>query len=366
MKSLHAFLGTALAVGATCSCLAQVTYNRQISGVALTSNADGSQTLIGSFTIGATLVPVVKAPEGVGGVLDDVSTVVSVVINGVTFANIPFSIQVDPGTILGGPCGGTCGSGIVNGMSTALFCIDGLCQFPPITANVPIPATVGDVIEVILLPPPGALPDTNTTDDQRTINFDGNQVGWNRAIKNLQVLPSVGGPVTELVQFDVFFDVEYSTFGLLQTTRLGVEPLLLINGIPQPNLVNGCGDWIAAPFDVCQLCTLFLCGTASCGGQNIQLFCRVIENDNNLSACACVGEQSYSFQGISITPADVITVILRPSPGTLPELPPFDDDDTEQYPNGCLTCGGDVNGDGMVDAADLAALLGNWGVCFPI
>jgi hypothetical protein len=52
-----------------------------------------------------------------------------------------------------------------------------------------------------------------------------------------------------------------------------------------------------------------------------------------------------------------VFVILRPAPGSLPELPGFEDDG-EAVP---LPCPADLTGDGQVDVQDLVALLLSWG-----
>jgi len=354
-------VASSVAIGQTA-----VQYNRTIRNVAITPDAsapDRSNITV-VFTVEATSPPVAP-PEG--ALLDNVGTTVVVMVNGVMVGAVPFDIKIDP-TTLGGPCGGTCGSGITNGMSAAMFCIDGICQMPPISAGVPAPRPgASDVISVLLMPGPGALPETNPAGDQRTIVSDGSPMGWNRRVASVQVIPSAPAAEDAAVGsfFDVVFEIEYSTFGMLEPASLGAEFVLIINGQATPFPASGCNDWIASPFDICEGCTLFHCGNASCGGQNMQLFCRVLENDNNLSYCGCVGEQTYNFPSVPLSPGDEVLVLLRPSPGALPELPGFDDDDNGAPPAGCEACPGDLNGDGIVDGTDLATLLINWGVCFP-
>jgi len=349
----------ALTTGASTYGQIGATYNRVVRHVAVTPDptAPGGWMITGVFTVEATAPPVALT-EGIAA-LDDVSTIVEVRINGVTVAQTPFTLQIDPST-LGGPCGGTCGSGVTNGMTAALLCIDGQCQYPPITNTVPTPSSLqpGDVVVVILSPSPGALPDSNTADDSRILTMGTDPIGWNRGVKNVTLTPSVPvGPITEVATFDVFFDVEYSSFGLTEQLRLGVEPVLMINGSPSPISPVGCNDWIANPSDLCQVCTLFQCGTASCGGQNVQLLCRVIENEFNLSFCGCVGESQYSFPGVSLLPTDVVKVVLRPAPGALPELPGFGDDDNGALPPACVTCPADLNGDGVINGGDISFIL---------
>lgn len=372
MKPLRASLVAILAFTGAAEAIAQpaATYNRKVRQVAVVPDpANPAGWLITCvFTVEATLVPVAP-PEGIGVGLDNVGTTVLVRVNSALIGAVPFDLQVDPST-LGGPCGGTCGSGVTNGMTAAMLCIDGVCQFPPITANVPVPSSLmpADVIEVILIPAPGSLPDSNTADDAKILTFAGNPVGWNRRVSGVSVAPSpptASPPEGPGSFFDITVTTEISSYGTTEQLRLGARPLLLVNGSPVNTSFSGCDDWIAAPNDLCQVCTLFTCGSSSCAGQNVQLICRVIENDNNLSFCGCVGENQYVIPGVQLLPGDEVMVLLRPAPGALPELPGFGDDDKGVPPAGCVACAGDLNGDGIVDGVDVAALLNNFGICFP-
>ncbi|RMH28584.1 MAG: hypothetical protein D6693_03685 [Planctomycetota bacterium] len=363
-------MSCALAAGGVAEAQSPVSYNRVVRNIAVTPDptAPGGWVVTGVFTIEAT--PAAVLTEGVGLPLDDVSTIMEVQVNGVPVGAVPFSLQVDPLSV--GPCGGTCGSGITNGMSAALLCIDGVCQFPPISAPVPLPSSIqpGDELMILLRPSPGALPENNTADDLRRHTHTGNPVGWNRGVKAVALTPSLPPAATEAALGDAFFDIvvdiEIGSLGLTESLRLGVVPTLLINGQPSPVPAIGCNDWIAAPGDLCQVCTLFQCGTASCGGQNVQLLCRVIENDFNLSFCGCVGEQQFVFPGVPVQPADEVMILLRPAPGALPELPGFGDDDTGRPPTGCAACPGDLNGDGVVNGGDISFILNIFNqVCFP-
>lgn len=344
-----------------------VAFNRAIRAVAVTPNSTNPNEHVATvvFTVEVRPLPTDPAPEG-GTSNVDVGTTVMLMHNGTPIGAVPFDLSVDPLSIT--PCGGTCGQGITNGMAAAMLCIDGICQFPPIAAPVPIPnLDPNDFIEVILIPTPGSAPDANTADDARFISYEGDAIGWNRAVRNVSMQPS-SPTATEGGDsfFDITFNIEYSTFGVLQQVHLGAEPMLLVNGSPVNANVNGCNDWIASPSSECSITCDADCGTSNCGGQQSDLDCRLTENDYNQQFCACLGESTFFIPAVPLQPGDEIVVILRPAPGALPELPGFGDDDEGEGPSGCDLCPGDLNGDGIVNGADLAQMLANWGICFPV
>jgi hypothetical protein len=110
--------------------------------------------------------------------------------------------------------------------------------------------------------------------------------------------------------------------------------------------------------------------------------------------CCVPGWSEWIFPDVEADPGDEITVILRPAPGGLPELPPLEGDDEEQRPVPCTgdtnasgyvdvddlvnvilswdcmgdpgECPGDVNFDGVVDVDDLLLVILSWGPCFPV
>ena len=112
------------------------------------------------------------------------------------------------------------------------------------------------------------------------------------------------------------------------------------------------------------------------------------DQDPNWCPCYVYSGQSLSILNVPIDPGDELTVILRPAPGALPELPGFEDDDERDTTHGCPedldgdgfvnvtdllfvlanwgTPIADVNGDDNTDVADLLAILAKWGACFPV
>ncbi len=371
MKTLTTTAALFAACMASTSAHAQISaaYNRSIRAVAITPSSTNPNEHVATvvFTVEIRPLPTDPAPEG-GTTNVNVGTNLLVMHNGTPIAAVPFDISVDPLSLT--PCGGSCGQGATNGMAAALLCIDGICQFPPIAAPIPIPnLDPSDFIEVILVPATGSVPDSNTADNARFVPYNGSSIGWNRAVRNVSMQPSspsategAGGDSF----FDVFFDIEYSSFGIQHQLFLGAQPMLLINGSPvNPNVV-GCNDWIASPNSECTITCDADCGTSNCGGQQSDLDCRLTENDYNQQFCACLGESSFFIPAVPLQPGDEIVVILRPVPGALPELPGFGDDDEGEGPADCELCPGDLNGDGIVNGADLATLLANWGICFPV
>ncbi len=368
MARLH----TGMAIGALClsapAALGQgfAQYNRAVRAVGVTPSSidPGVQVVTAVFTVQATLLPTDPAPEGGG--FDNLNTTVGVFLNGVLVGATPFEISVNPSTL--SSCAASCGEGVTNGMTASLLCIDGECQFPPITAEIPVPSLQPkDEIMVLLMRATDAIPETDTSDDSRIVTYQGSPIGWNRAATEVSISPASGPSAPEGDQFfDIYLCAEFSSFGLTESLHLGAQPILLINGSPANNPFSGCDDWIASPIDLCLGCTNTSCGTASCGGDNIQLECVLIEDDYGFFRCACVGQAEFTFPNVFLNPGDEVDIVLRPVPGALPELPGFEDDDNGEPPAGCVLCPGDLNDDGIVDGADLANLLANWGICFPV
>jgi hypothetical protein len=68
------------------------------------------------------------------------------------------------------------------------------------------------------------------------------------------------------------------------------------------------------------------------------------------------------FEAVPADPGDELTVVLRPVPGALPELPGFPEDDEESRPAPCI---GDLDGDGFVTVDDLLEVILDFGCTNP-
>lgn len=223
-----------------------------------------------------------------------------------------------------GNCGGSCGSGAVNGMAAALLCLaDGggcACKFPPITTEVPIELKPGDVITVLLLPSAGALPETQLGDDLDAVVFDGDAIFWDRKIVGVTLEPVVG---VEGV-FDVAVDYETAVRGgVPMAPDLSLQFELSVNGVKTLYELP-CGPWLLDPSsELChpQLCDNQICATISCNGSKKKLRCKTYENDWGLFGCACVSDvESFRIANVKLAPSDKLSVALIAAPGALPEL----------------------------------------------
>ncbi|MHC4909589.1 MAG: hypothetical protein ACYTF9_07730 [Planctomycetota bacterium] len=250
----------------------------------------------------------------------------------------------------------------------------------------------GDEIMVILHPAPGTAPDSDTTDDTLSQPFNDAPVFWNRSITGLWVEQTAGAPDSF---FDIFIDVRAtaSYFGELD---LGCRAELLVDGKPTASAPVSQLD-LPLAFNPCafESCD----DTVACVMNPLEGWWGTCQPDEELDECGCLyhpvpDQQPLPFfAAIPIDPGSTITVILRPVPGALPELPGFPDDDEEEIPGpppcpadtngdaivdvedlvavildwGCLgaNCAGDVNGDAIVDVQDLVAVIVAWGQCFP-
>jgi hypothetical protein len=271
----------------------------------------------------------------------DLSTEVVLHVNGTAIASFSFTLQFDAGSGFGcesgPPCIGSCGSGTLDGGALTLFCYeDGECTVTFCDCDCgtwivadfgPQPLLTGDEIMVLLRPAPGALPDTDTSDDQLITTFHDRAIGWNRAIESINLLSTTNGAYDIQVVGSVGWESPTTYLNLDMTVELRV------NGVPLssqnvPATVDGILD---------QTCWQNGCGS-TCGNVNgVPRTC-----DPYLWwDCACVGGWITLFPGVSLTPSDEIMVLLRPAPGALPELPGMNGDDRDST-RCCQTSGVDA------------------------
>jgi hypothetical protein len=313
---LVALLGLAACWG---EAAAQTPWNRDLQTLAVLPDPAGGYTVQAVWTadVEATSTPL------------DLSTEVALRVNGTEIASSSFVLQVDAGSGFGcesgPPCTGSCGSGTLDGEALTLFCYeDGECTVTFCDCDCgtwivadfgPQPVTPGDEIMVILRPAPGALPDTDTADDQLMTTFHDRAIGWNRGIEAVSLLSTPTGAYDIQVAGSVGWESPTTYLNLDMTVELQV------NGVPLssqnvPAAVDGILD---------QTCWENGCGS-TCGNVNgVPRTC-----DPYLWwDCACVGGWITIFPGVSLSPSDEIMVLLRPAPGALPELPGTNEDDRD-------------------------------------
>lgn len=363
MRSLNTLVGAAAMALCASVSTAQVPFNRVIKGVAITPSAAAAGQWDVRVAWGAT-VESTSAPL-------NLSTEAVLRVNGVDRASVTTTAIVAGGSGVGcGPglgCVGGCGNvSIDGGMAAALLCshqgpcdatgCDCACEFPPILGLFPPqPLGPGDEIVVILRPAPGALPEPDPTPDERHIGaWDGEPLFWDRGVESVRLIP-LGTPGAYDVKVMWGFGIRTAGAG----ARMGTDIVVRAGGV-EVGVHAACDGWITAPPGVgCMACDGSGCGSVMCGSTATPMTCRLIQNNGGDAFCGCgQGGLCDVVPGVVVTTGDEIVVILRPAPGALPTLPGFEDDDerTARVP-GCV---GDLDGDGVVGAPDLALLLGDW------
>jgi hypothetical protein len=214
----------------------------------------------------------------------------------------------------------------------------------------------GDELMILLRPAPGAVPESDTSDDVMTQLFDGEETGWNRRIQDVRIVPS-SAPPPPGAHFDSFFDIEVQIdYATRYDGRLNLdaEIEIRVNGTPTRNFpVPNDLVWAICPGGGCSQACAFDGGVPT-------VFC-----DDGGGSCGCAGGGgTFPCPAVPANPNDVITVILRPVPGALPELPGFPEDEEEER---IPPCAGDIAGpagpgpDGNVDALDFLLMISQWG-----
>jgi hypothetical protein len=172
----------------------------------------------------------------------------------------------------------------------------------PITSVLPAePLTPGDEIMVLLRPAPGALPETDPSDDIGLVELGT----WNRRIISVSSSPGTPGHVDLQVTWaiDLLGD---STLPV----ELGGRFLIESGGTPQPGNTTD--------QDECLIWDLGS-GGASVSGMQVTLEC-------DAGVCSTPA-MITPIPDVPEPPVGPIGVIIRPTPGALPELPGFPGDD---------------------------------------
>lgn len=275
------------------------------------------------------------------------------------------NVQLNPGAGFcgAGGCGPGCGSGYVNGVLNTMLCLedppgcpsgncDCECRIPSITWEFPGQEfEPGDEITVILTPLPGSASDPTGDPNTWKTTFDGLPYFWNRQVQSVEILPPESGRPGKV---DLLVSGAVIWHGVIQPSDLAFEVHLvdatghsvasgLVGGSMSPS-----GDALA-------------CGGIGCGGlcgvwNGVQVDCYSFPNIWFLP-CVCGGNWLFPFPDWDPSDLDGLSIVLKPAPGSLPELPGLPSDPTPICPPSDLTGDCKVNGD------DLGELLGQWGPC---
>lgn len=274
---------------------------------------------------------------GLGGLSSaslDTSTEAEVHIN--NFKQIGIAVHasaVGNGGLCGtGNCGAGCGSGYIDGVFNTLLCLqEGQgagagceCRFPSLLSSFPdVPMQPGDELMVLLRPSPGSVPDSDPFDDVSVQTLGTGSSAWDRRIADVTVTPSTNMPDSF---FDVWVEIELASTGL--SGAFDLTPVVEVhkNGALYGAYETPCGPWFLAPGNLCSFCDGSTCGVITCNGQVVTVMKCTPDDD---LGCGCVSANTLlvPIPAVPITPGDVIDVILRPTPGALPELPGFGDDE---------------------------------------
>jgi hypothetical protein len=331
------------------------TWNRKIEAISVMPVPAGG----GFFDV--TVYLSVEASGAFAGPLD-LGTQALVLRNSSALGVLSFEVSAQPagGEVCGGGCDFPevchCGTNPATGVFS--------CQCGPFLAWASTSGALqpGDEITVIIYPAPGAVPESDQSDDERSMSFNGEALSWNRTILGATVVPASGGSAGGSL-FDIFVDVaiEANYEGLL---RLPSVAGLRLNG----SVVE------EAPLDSLDLdlawnqCAVAACDDSiACVMDPSGPFLGTCQPDEDGPfACGCLyhPEPDIVFPSMHLSPGDEITVIIYPAPGALPSLPGFPDDDSIEVQLPGL-CPADVSGDSIVDVQDIVAIILDWGCTSP-
>jgi hypothetical protein len=333
LASVVAFLAAAPALQA------QVQWNRKVEAIAVVPGATP-----GDLDIHAA---VSVADYTTGTVPSNLSFGLDVVING-TVVDTQTVIATGTPSTPADSCGGVCGArkcvcvelagGTVCGCNVVVITV------PADRDEAPAP---GDEITVILYPAPGALPEQDQSDDVAVAVLGGGPILWNRQIVSVEIEPAASLGAS-------FFDIvvvlcEEIAGAVGPSTDLSSEVDVLVDGALQASV----------PVDLSGVawstCGSPCAGACAFAGGGVVAACKT---DPALGCLCAMLPFGVTIKAVPVPPGDEITVILRPAPGGLPELPGFGDDDEHTVPGCPGDCG---NGDHVVDVVDFLALLSEWG-----
>ncbi len=331
---------TLMALAFSSSLCAQTPWNRKVEGISILPDPSSGRSAIRVYysLLGGDTP---TAPQ-------DYATDILVMVNGVLRDQQRIPLVVGPG----GETSGCAGIGCLTHQACICCNIGGdvvcLCG-GWIAPSEPWHATLEpeDIIEVLLRPAPGAVPERDTSDDAHFQVFRDRDVFWNRRLDPGSIAPSPGGQGRE---FDVFFDIDVET-NYDGNLNLAADVEVLVNGTSHGTFPTGFPENLAS--NQCGDCGIYCAYFDSGDPAGI---CDTIGGNN----CGCTVDDIIGrgvIRAVPAEPGDVIEVILRPAPGALPELPGFGDDEESSR------CIGDLDGDGLIAFGDILKILAAWGPC---
>jgi len=247
----------------------------------------------------------------------DLSTELELMINGTPVGGLQsWSVELDgPTGDCESSCGSGCGSLYIDGTINTMTChLDGPgdcdCGYWLSASFGGVELTPGDEIMVLLRPAPGAVPETDETDDRLVHIFDGTPIGWNREIQSVATVPSAAGDSF----FDVFVTIDLDGSGTTGGFDLSTELQLLINGTAVGDF--GWSVLLDGPAADCESSCGSNCGPFYLNGVINTMTCR----KDGPTDCDCGYWLVGDFPGVPMQPGDEIMVLLRPAPGAAPDF----------------------------------------------
>lgn len=302
---------------------AQPAWNRHVEAISIVP--DDTATGVADVTVILT-----AWGEGSSSVPLDLTTEIELSVNGTVQAVEVIPVGVDPGNggcVDGAGCGGSCGTGAANGQAASLICratgscdpiCDCACGFPNIAYPIPgVGMSPGDEIMVLLRPAPGALPDSDTSDDQLIVIYD-QPIFWDPRIENAEIdfVEVAGGGYQANVEVSgTFFHSGLLSLGPGGSQDLSVQVQVVKDGVPVEQVSLN-----FAPVPLSGACS---CGNV-CGSYNgLDHTCIPYY----AGGCNCGWPWLAQIPDCPVDPGDELTILLRPAPDALPTLPGFEDDD---------------------------------------
>ena len=307
------------------------TWNRRVTEIRLDET-----TTAGVYDIRAGFE--VLAGGGASATLSNVDTEIEFFINSLSVGTVVVSVAptgATPSSCAPAACGGSCGGGSFGGTSGMMSCQpDGAagcdCVSPPLEGVLPMqPLQPHDYLEILLRPSPGALPDSDSTDDTGELRFGS----WNRVLDSIEVEPDPAGPGS-IIRANFHVEIfEQNTLPLPLDTRITFEQNATTVGDEIMVLLRPSPGGI--PFCAAVACSATLCGSMDVNGASNDMFCDPVECD-----CRLEGLNLEVATPAPVPPSEPLKVILKPAPGALPELPGFGDDELDRVPVPAFTRGG--------------------------
>ncbi len=327
LVAVSTLLGLSTVVGAQ----AQPQWNRRAEAVSILPDAavGAPATIVAVFSVSAL---------GLSAAID-LTTEVDFFVGTVLVDTVTVALSASPGSA-GDPCE------LCDDPDTCVCDEDspqGPCSCDIIVTSAATSAGVSakDIIEVLLRPAPGALPDADTGDDMLAMLFEGDPIYWDRRITAAEVTPAGSGEFSLFVSIGAAGNYE----GLL---NLPAEAEVRLNGVPSGTF-PAIAPWLA--WNPCNAACDNVCALDAAGGAGV---CG--EDPGGPLPCSCQLAPIGLTIPLPAAAGDEITVILYPAPGAFPELPGFEGDVE-------VVCAGDLDGDGAIGIVELLFLLAHWGAC---